>query len=312
MRLLGWPVKVVLLLFVTALIFIIYRTLRSRSPATRYKVARAMAVATYKIRWGLRNRIKRNLSLVRPDLQGEELEAKAKEVVDTIAREWAVLLGSEDADVCEAAQRIDVEGAEKILRRLECTGQNVTALNVIIAPIHLCSIEGVLDCLDIFQVPTYAPIERINPEYLLRLSLRLRGGHEFLRLEPRQRGQTYRRMVERFRCGWAIAPLVDIQAKKSGVLCRIGNGQGRFETGAVRLALEEDGTIFPAFVVRQDGQYKVVVEDSLELVKTGDREADIEINTRWLIEGRVAPRIQSCPGQWMRAPWADLEPVGKY
>ncbi len=287
-----------------------YQTMSRLPFGARYRLAMVAATAIYRL-WGQgRRRLKYNLRLVSPGLAGRDLEAAARDVVRTIVRDWAVLFGPDRVDVVDVARQMVIEGVEKALAHVGNRDGRPFADRLVLAPIHMGSFGAALDIISLFQVPTYAPAERIRPAALSRLLVRLRS-KGFLLLEEIERGTTFRKMVQRMDCGWAVGVMVDIMARRRdrGVRCRVGQGAGWFETGAVRLALERQASIFPVFVVWTGERYRIVVEDGFRPVATGNLEQDIDTNTRRFIEERIAPWIERHPGQWMQALWAPLEPA---
>jgi len=302
----GWMGEVALNLAVVAA----YQAMSRLPFGARYRLAMVAAMAIYRL-WGQgRRRLKYNLRLVSPGLAGRDLEAAARDVVRTIVRDWAALFRPEKVDVIEISRRMQFEGMEKVLAHVSARAGRCSADRLVLAAIHMGSFGAALDAFSLFQVPTYAPAERIRPAALSRLLVRLRS-KGFLLLEEIERGTTFRKMVQRMDCGWAVGVMVDIMARRRdrGVRCRVGQGAGWFETGAVRLALERQARIIPIFVLWTGERYQVVVDDGFQPVATGNLEQDIDTNTRQFIEERIAPWIERHPGQWMQALWAGLEPA---
>lgn len=69
-------------------------------------------------------------------------------------------------------------------------------------------------------------------------------------------------------------------------------------TGPVLLALASGSPIFPILCIRENGRYKLVVEDRIALENTGRRDRDVFVNTqRWtkIIEGYIG----RYPEQWV-------------
>jgi lauroyl/myristoyl acyltransferase len=287
-----------------------YQTMSRLPFGARYRLAMAAATAIYRL-WGNgRRRLKYNLCLVSPALAGAKLDAAARDVVCTIVRDWAALFRPEKEDVIEISRRMQFEGMEKLLAHVSARAGRCFADRLVLTAIHMGSFGAALDAFSLFQVPTYAPAERIRPAALSRLLVRLRS-KGFLLLEEIERGTTFRKMVQRMDCGWAVGVMVDIMARRDrGVRCRVGQGAGWFETGAVRLALERRARIIPIFVLWTGEKYRIIVDEEFRPVPTGNLEQDIDENTREFIEERIAPWIERHPGQWMQALWARLEPVG--
>jgi len=69
--------------------------------------------------------------------------------------------------------------------------------------------------------------------------------------------------------------------------------------GPMALALKFNLTVFPVFCVRGTGPYHdIFLESSFQLVRTGDRELDIQINTQNFMN-RLESYLRKYPGQWL-------------
>jgi lauroyl/myristoyl acyltransferase len=69
--------------------------------------------------------------------------------------------------------------------------------------------------------------------------------------------------------------------------------------GHIRLALQTNSRALVVYCLRQpDGHYRLYLSGAIEMVRTGDRRQDIEVNTRRVLT-RIEESIRSAPEQWV-------------
>ncbi len=69
--------------------------------------------------------------------------------------------------------------------------------------------------------------------------------------------------------------------------------------GHIRLALQTDSRALVVYCLRQpDGYYRLHLSEGIEMVRTGDRKQDIEVNTRRVL-ALIEDSIRSAPEQWI-------------
>ena len=285
--------------------WVMYWALRKRSLETRFKVSLAIFSLVYRLWGGGRGRLERNLSLIRPDLEASEIARGARRIVGTLAWSWAAMIGNEYTSLDEVAQRSEVSGIEPLLEHHRAGNK------VIIAIDHVGPFDELFGLVSVLGLRVYLPVEAMRLGWLMRSMMRLRSSFGNVLMEPVEKGETLSRSARHLAEGRQVVLLIDITRRGgSGVLCQIGAAQARFPVGAIKLALEEDATIFPAFPCwMHDGKIRLVIGVPFELVSTADLNRDIEINTRRLIEGLYAPHIQENWDSWLRSLWSNLEPA---
>ena len=70
-------------------------------------------------------------------------------------------------------------------------------------------------------------------------------------------------------------------------------------TGLALLALHTGAPVIPGYVVRMDdGRYRFIFEEEVELVRTGDRERDVIINTEKYTK-IIEDTVRQYPDQWL-------------
>lgn len=287
------------------LVWIIYWLLRKRCLETRFRVTRALLGFIYWLWIGRRARTRRNLALLRPDLDKNEITKGSWRVIETVARSWAALLGNEYTSISELTEKLEVKGIETLLEYYQ------RGRKVIIVADHVGPFDEMIGIIPFLGVRVYVPTEPIKPAWLLKLMERLRLCFGDILFEPTDKRQILSRAAHHLADGRIVVFMIDvIRYDSRGVLCQIGGAQARFPVGAVKLALEQEATIFPCFPSWGQGE-KVRVELSapFELIRTGDKNQDIKTNTRRLIEEVYAPHIQGNWDSWVRVLWSRLEPA---
>src|SRR4030042_1217627 len=114
---------------------IIYLLLRKRSFSTRFNSVILIAFLFYHViyRKGAK-RIKRNISLIRPDLNEKEINQGAWRLAKTIARSWAAMLGNEFTSMEEVTRKVEVKNPEILLKRYN-EGEKIIATAVHVGPV---------------------------------------------------------------------------------------------------------------------------------------------------------------------------------
>jgi KDO2-lipid IV(A) lauroyltransferase len=106
------------------------------------------------------------------------------------------------------------------------------------------------------------------------------------------------------RNGGTVAVLIDRDIHGRGVLLPFCGRPAPMPMGAVALALRTGADLIPSFVHREHGfRYHAYMGPPLSLVRTGDEQQDLRINTANLL-ACFEEHLRSDPGQW-----AILQPV---
>jgi KDO2-lipid IV(A) lauroyltransferase len=128
----------------------------------------------------------------------------------------------------------------------------------------------------------------------LMYGLRTIHGHRF---EP-STFKGVKRALEWLRKGGVLCILVDRDIQKRGVEIEFCGAKARFPTGAVDLAIRTNSVLIPGWVRRLDGfKVEAVLGPPLDLIRTGDNEEDLRLNTERLLKLFEA-HLKRDPGQW--------------
>ncbi len=86
--------------------------------------------------------------------------------------------------------------------------------------------------------------------------------------------------------------------KRGEVETRLFDRPVRSARGPASLALRSSATILPMYLIRNDvGGLELVIEDELELIRSGNLQADLQVNTDRIM-GRLESLIRRYPDQW--------------
>jgi len=258
----------------------------------RYGISRFIADRVYDWRRSVREATRSNMRHV--------LGAGATEAeVDRLARQCARNTGRYYADVV-GMHRMDVK---KFLERdLHLTGleyvreAQAAGRGVVLASAHYANPEFAVQALAAAGIKVFALVEPLEPPELGRLmrSLRTVHGHRY---EPVNFSAIKDALIW-LRNGGVVAILVDRDIQKRGVVLPFCGYPARFPTGAVDLALRTNAVLMPGWV-RRAGGFKIdaAIGPPLELIRTGDREEDLRVNTAHLL-ALFEKHLRQDPGQW--------------
>ena len=100
--------------------------------------------------------------------------------------------------------------------------------------------------------------------------------------------------------GGAVGILLDQNvAWQEGVFVKFFGEWACTNEGLALIALKTGAAVLPGFNIRQpDGRYRLVIEPEISLVRTGNREHDVQANTE-LFTGVIERYVREYPEQWL-------------
>ncbi len=108
-----------------------------------------------------------------------------------------------------------------------------------------------------------------------------------------------RDLIRTLREGGCVGMLGDQAGGNDGVWVRFFGRLVTAPRGPLALALKTGVSVYPTFFIRRHGPYhELVFEPPLELVRTGDWEKDITVNTQKYID-RLESYLTRFPSQWL-------------
>ncbi len=111
-------------------------------------------------------------------------------------------------------------------------------------------------------------------------------------------GAALRDAMLRLREGGAVITGVDRPVGEGDAVVDFFGAPASLPVGYVRIPLKTDCLVITACAFYEDEEYRIFANPPLEMLRTGDRERDIEINHRQIldqVEGLIARR----PEQWL-------------
>lgn len=258
----------------------------------RYAISRFMSDRVYGWRPSIRNNIRSNVRhVLGPEASDEEVERIARQCARNTGRYYADIVGLHGMDTKTFYEKdLDLYGLEYI-REAQARGQGV-----VMASAHYGNPEFATQGLAGIGMHVYALVEPLNPPELDRLmrGLRLKHGHRYEPVSFR----AVRDALTWLRNGGIVCILIDRDIQKRGMELELCGARSRFPTGAADLALRTNAMFLPGWVRRTDG-YKIRADigPPLELVRTGDHDEDVRINSQRLLDV-FELELRKDPGQW--------------
>jgi len=145
-------------------------------------------------------------------------------------------------------------------------------------------------------VPVTVLTEPLQPPALSRLvdGLRASKGHTFLPVSI----TSIKAVLRSIKAGGVVGLMCDRDIEGRSIRVPFCGTPTSVPVGVVELATRTGATIVPIFIYRKNGDVcEAFLESPLELVNSGDPEADLKTNVRRLLE-RFEAHLRRDPGQW--------------
>jgi KDO2-lipid IV(A) lauroyltransferase len=227
-----------------------------------------------------------------PNASESEIQSKVRQACVHIVKGHYDLFRVARLGNAEIEDMVDVTGWQHLKQAMD-GGQGVIVLSA-----HLGNVELVMQGTVIRGIPAVSPVERIEPERLFQYTRAMRQSHG-LRLIPADGS-----MVGLFRAlkrGEIVGLAGDRDVTGSGRIVDFFGSPARLPDGPVRVALRTGAPLIPAFAHRRpDNTVEVHVEPPLQLVRTGDKEADIQKGMEMMV-AVMEQYIARWPEQWLVA-----------
>jgi len=238
-----------------------------------------------------------------PNTPKKELRRAARRVFANWARSYADLIRLPHLDLQKFFdQRLVYQGFEENMQPAIANGKGV-----IISSGHFGNMELGIQGLLGKGVRVTVLTEPLQPSVLSRLvdGLRASKGHTFL---PVGIG-SIKALLRTVKAGGVVGITLDRDIEGRSIRVPFCGTPANVPVGVVELARRTGATIVPIFVYRKNGDAcEAFLEPPLELVDSGDPEADLKTNVRRLLE-RFEAHLRRDPGQWtvLEAVWDSQE-----
>jgi KDO2-lipid IV(A) lauroyltransferase len=257
-----------------------------------YGIARVAGDAAYLFRSNTRAGVIDNMRHVTgPNAAEREVRRAAREAFRNVARYYADLVQIPHLNIERfARERLHLEGLEYVVQARD------SGRGAIVFGAHAGNPEMSVQGLAADQVFFFALAEHLKPKALLEFTNRLRmsHGHVYRELSVGSLRETVRRLKQ----GGLIAILVDRDTTDSGVPMEFFGQVRKMPVGAVELAMRTGADLIFATSKRLPGyRFHATISPPLNLIRTGDFDADVRANTRQALE-LIEEQLREDPGQW--------------
>jgi lauroyl/myristoyl acyltransferase len=265
-----------------------------------YLLAAVAAALTYTFARGLRQNVWDNMRHVMgPNTPKKELRRATRQVFGNWAKSYADLIHLPHLDLGKFFdQKLVYHGFEENMLPAITNGKGA-----IITSGHFGNIELGVQGLLGKGVRVTVLTEPLQPPALSRLidGLRASKGHAFL---PVSIG-SIKALLRSVKAGGVVALTCDRDIEGRSIRVPFCGTPASVPVGVVELATRTGAAIVPIFAYRRNGDAcEAFLEPPLELVDSGDPQADLNTNVRRLLE-RFEAHLRRDPGQWtvLEAVW---------
>ena len=274
------------------LMFAVIQTIGRMPLSWRYGISRFMSDRVYN--WGpnIGKNIRSNIRhVLGPDASESEVDRVSRQCARNTGRYYADVVGMHGMDIKQFwDEEMTIDGVH-YLDEAKAAGRGV-----IIASAHYANPEFAVQGLAAIGIKVFALVEPLEPPELGRLMRGLRTVHGHI-YEPVSFA-AIRDALTWLRNAGVLAILIDRDIQKRGIVLDFCGALARFPTGAVDLAMRTNAMLLPGWV-RRTGGFKMYTRlgPPLEMIRTGDREADLRTNTAALL-ALFEKHLKEDPGQW--------------
>jgi len=187
-------------------------------------------------------------------------------------------------------ERVEVEGLEHCVEALK------RKRGLLMVTAHFGNWElGAIAFSLLFQpvLLLYRPLDNLFLDRLVAL-VRSSTGNRIL-----AKKMAMRQMLRTLNANGIVGLLIDQNwSWQEGVFVDFFGRPACTSDGVARLAMHTEAPVIPCFMVRrEDGNYKLIIGEAVELVNTGDREKDVLVNTQKYTRV-IEQMIRKYPDQW--------------
>ena len=273
--------------------FAVIHTIGRMPLSWRYGISRFMSDRVYNWAPNIGKNIRSNMRhVLGPDASEAEVDRISRQCARNTGRYYADVVGMHGMDIKKFwDEDMTIDGVH-YLDEAKAAGRGV-----IIASAHYANPEFAVQGLAAIGIKVFALVEPLEPPELGRLMRGLRTVHGHI-YEPVSFA-AIRDALTWLRNGGVSAILVDRDIQKRGIVLDFCGAPARFPTGAVDLAMRTNAMLLPGWV-RRTGGFKMYTRlgPPLEMIRTGDREADLRTNTTALL-ALFEKHLKEDPGQWV-------------
>ena len=282
-----------------------YLLLSRLPPSVLYGIARVAGDGAYLARTGARRAVMANMRRVLGSEASErEVRRTAREVFRNALRYYADLIYVPRMDLQRfAREKLELTGLEYILDAQRA------GRGVVITGAHFGNPDMATQGLAASGLRVLVLTEPLQPQELSDFThwLRSHHGHEY---RPADFGGV-KAAVRQLKRGGMLCILSDRDVGGTGVPMEFFGAEASIPLGAVDIAMRTGADLIPAWARHLPGyRFEARIGPPVELVRTGDFDADVRANARRLL-AVFERELRADPGQWavLEPIWDDGEPA---
>ncbi len=235
---------------------------------------------------------RRNLSLALPNLPERDRQAIRSEMYRSLARLVLAFARFPRLSRDNIGRWIRYQGLENF-EKARAGGKGVLVLTA-----HLGNWELSALAHGLYGHPMHIVVRPLDNRRLDRLVARYRtlSGNRII-----EKTDSPRRILEALQANHAVGMLIDQNASAdNGVFVDFFGVPACASTGFTKIALRTGAAVVPGFALwnQAEGRYLLRFWPPIDLVRTGDPEADIQVNTQ-RFHTVLEQIIREHPGQWL-------------
>jgi KDO2-lipid IV(A) lauroyltransferase len=259
-------------------------------------LARAFAIGLALMVYLLHSRLRRvgmrNLAMVFP----EKSEAERARIL----RGEFISLGRQLAEVCHFPQYTSENVGEVVVYDGFANYQQAQARGkgVLLFAGHFGGWELSSFILSMYGHWIHILMRGMDNQYLGRLILQYRTMHGNKAVD---KDDFVRGLLSALKAGESVGMLIDTNmTPPQGIFVDFFGIPACTASGMARIALRTDAAVVPAFMIwdRELGKYRQRFDPALELIRSGDLEADIKANTQ-MFTRVIEDYVKKYPEQWL-------------
>jgi Kdo2-lipid IVA lauroyltransferase/acyltransferase len=232
-----------------------------------------------------------NLRMAFPDKSMAEIVRISKGAYNNLAIVCAEFFGLPRINRETLNSLLDIEGLERSQRALE------KKKGLLLFGAHLGNWELMGVAGSVLIAPGIAIYRPLDNPFLDRIVRYVRSSTGNIPV-PKKRA-----MLQMIRClgrNGTVGVLIDQNVSwKEGIFVDFFGRPACTTDGFAQMALRGETPVFPAFTVRKpDGRYRLIVGEEVNIIRTGDWDADVKANTQQFTS-IIEEMIRQYPDQWL-------------
>lgn len=255
-----------------------------------YLICRILGMLFYTLNFRARRNVLRNLATVVPEKSWLQHQRMAMAVCATVVTNYYDLIRLRSIDRDRVLDHVEIEGLEHVYDALD------HGRGAIIVSAHLGNFSVMAKLPSALGLRAALVAEQVQPPELFHYMARLRSAMGIEVIPPGH--AALRNIIDLLNDNGLLLLAGDRDVTHRGQSVRFFGSETTLPIGPVALAMKTGAALIPAYTLRVSSHHsRVVIEPTLELERTGNRDIDLSSNLQKLAE-RLEDMIAKDPAQW--------------